>query len=271
MDVNSFIESGSVELYVLGALPADEMRQIDELRLTHPALEQEIQRVQEAMASYATLHAKRPKPQLKEKIAQQLTFNEEPAQERIHKIEPVAKEEGKQIILPIFRAAAAVALIIIAGLSYSTYHFYNKSKETENQLLAMQNEKSVLANQVMLLDKQSEEVKTQLAIVSNPANKQVLLNGTTVSAESKAFIYWNPADGTTYLNTGNLPQIAANEQYQLWAIVEGKPVDLGVVTKDNAFQKMKEVKTPQAFAITLEPLGGKPSPTLEKMYVLGNV
>lgn len=259
---------------MLGALPADEARQIDELRLKHPELEQEIQRVQEAMASYATLHAKRPKAELKEKIAQQLTFNQEqPREEKVHRIEPVAKqqEEGKQIILPIFRAAAAVALIIIAGLSYSTFHFYNKSKETESQLLAMQTEKSVLANQVMLLDKESEKVKTQLAVVSNPANKQVPLNGTAVSADSKAFIYWNPADGSTYINTGNLPQIAANEQYQLWAIVEGKPVDLGVVTKDNAFQKMKEVKTPQAFAITLEPLGGKPSPTLEKMYVLGNV
>lgn len=77
--------------------------------------------------------------------------------------------------------------------------------------------------------------------------------------------------GTTYINSSLLPQAAADKQYQLWAIVDGKPVDLGVINKDSTFSTMKQVQNAQAFAITLEPLGGRPAPTMDKMYVLGNV
>jgi anti-sigma-K factor RskA len=76
------------------------------------------------------------------------------------------------------------------------------------------------------------------------------------------------------LKVNNLPQPAADEQYQLWTIVDGSPVDMGVI--DNNFQEkllaMKAVKgSPAAFAITLEKAGGSPTPTLEEMYVMGEV
>ena len=34
---------------------------------------------------------------------------------------------------------------------------------------------------------------------------------------------------------------------------------------------MKQIQGATAFAITLEPLGGKPAPTMDAMYVLGGV
>ncbi len=46
---------------------------------------------------------------------------------------------------------------------------------------------------------------------------------------------------------------------------------MGVLNKDCSIVEMKNVQNASALAITLEPLGGKPSPTLEKMYVMGSV
>jgi anti-sigma-K factor RskA len=259
VDIRELIESGSLELYVLGALPAEEMRQIDTLRTQDPQVEAEIQKILEATASYGALHARRPKADLKEKIAQKLNIPEE-------------KANTVMVVIPSFyRYAVAASVLLIMGLSYTTYHFYSKYNESYSALLAMQNEKSVLANQVNLLNTEAQNIKNQLAVVDNPLNKQILLNGLPISPDAKALVYWNQQSGSTYINTSLLPQIAANEQYQLWAIVDGKPVDMGVLDKTGTFQKMKDVKTPVAFAITVEPLGGKPSPTLEKMYVLGNV
>jgi anti-sigma-K factor RskA len=61
----------------------------------------------------------------------------------------------------------------------------------------------------------------------------------------------------------------------LWAMVNGKPVDLGVFDAQNQPKKlllaMKEVGDAQAFAVTLEKRGGSASPTMEKMVVLGAV
>jgi anti-sigma-K factor RskA len=68
-----------------------------------------------------------------------------------------------------------------------------------------------------------------------------------------------------------MPQLPNDQQYQLWALIDGKPNDLGVfdATNDRLILKMKDTKRAQAFAITIEKRGGSPSPTLEKMQAMG--
>ena len=72
----------------------------------------------------------------------------------------------------------------------------------------------------------------------------------------------------------SLPTPAQGKQYQLWAIQDGKPVDLGMlpsVATNDTLLKMKTIENPQAFAITLEQEGGVPSPTMSEMYVMGGI
>jgi anti-sigma-K factor RskA len=60
----------------------------------------------------------------------------------------------------------------------------------------------------------------------------------------------------------------------LWALVDGKPVDLGVFDADDTLiglKAMKSIGVLQTFAVTLEPRGGSVAPTLEKLMVLGNI
>ena len=69
----------------------------------------------------------------------------------------------------------------------------------------------------------------------------------------------------------NLPANDQAHQYQLWAIVAGKPVDLGVFDKttDSSDMKiMKSIASAQAFAVTLEPRGGSVNPTMNQMMVI---
>ena len=76
------------------------------------------------------------------------------------------------------------------------------------------------------------------------------------------------------IDVQSLPAAPQGKQYQLWSIVDGKPLDIGMI--DNAFTgkvlKMKNTKAGSAaFAITLEKEGGNPTPTMEEMYVMGKV
>lgn len=72
---------------------------------------------------------------------------------------------------------------------------------------------------------------------------------------------------------GELDPAPANETYQLWLVpANGKPISAGVFTpgadKSNHFMmKMPGGVTPAAFAVTLEPAGGKPQPTGPKVLV----
>jgi len=65
--------------------------------------------------------------------------------------------------------------------------------------------------------------------------------------------------------------LPSDKQYQLWAIVGGQPVDLGVYQTGAAMQKMKNIEGAQMFAITIEKAGGSATPTLDQMIVAGPV
>ena len=72
----------------------------------------------------------------------------------------------------------------------------------------------------------------------------------------------------------NMPSNDQEHQYQLWAMVDGKPVDLGVFdsgTDSTGMKKMKSVKDTQAFAVTLEPRGGSVDPTMDQMMAIGSI
>lgn len=269
MDIRAIIESGELELYVMDRLPAAETAQIDKLRMAHSELNEEIRRIEDTLIAFATAQAIRPSANLKNKIAAQLNFADEPAQTSTSTTAPETKVITMVPNTYRFMAAASVALII--GLGASTFYYYSKYNEANSNLLAMRTEQNVLANQVKYQQEQSEAMQQQLAVVSDPTNKAVVLKGLPIAPNAQAVVYWNNETGKAYINSTNLPALAANEQYQLWAIVDGKPVDMGVVDKDSVFNIAKDVKGAVAFAITVEPLGGKATPTLEKMYVLGNV
>ncbi len=83
---------------------------------------------------------------------------------------------------------------------------------------------------------------------------------------------WNVNTKEVYVADVSLPEVPSDKQYQLWAIVDGKPVDAGMLSDaKNLAQKMKVFEKAEMFAITLEKKGGSPTPTMEAMYVAGKV
>lgn len=265
MDATQLIESGSLELYVMGALPAEEMRQIDELRKHNKEVNLEIFRIENALEEFAFAQARKPKPELKEEIAQRIGLGVELDLEQ---------EDIKSIIVhlrPLLRFAAVASVAVITVLAGTSTYFYYKFNSANTQLANLRQQQTVLAEQTRLVSAENEAIKGQLAVISNPANQQIVLKGQAIAPTATAVVYWNKTTGSAYINCNGLPATADNQQYQLWAIVNGTPVDMGVLDKNCSIAQMKTITGAVAFAITLEPLGGRPTPTLEKMYVLGNV
>jgi anti-sigma-K factor RskA len=98
-----------------------------------------------------------------------------------------------------------------------------------------------------------------------------------ISPSSFATVYWDTTSKDVYLLVNNLPVPAGDQQYQLWALLDGKPIDVGMIDNESfigqkkLLLRMKNVSGAQAFAITLEKKGGSEKPTMENMYVLGNL
>ena len=114
-----------------------------------------------------------------------------------------------------------------------------------------------------------------VSMMQNPLMTVVKLPGAPKSPapSSLATVYWDTQSKDVYLLINKLPAPVSDKQYQLWAIVDGKPVDAGVfdMAEGISFVKLKTIPKAEAFAITLEKKGGSVTPDMDAMYVLGKV
>jgi len=120
---------------------------------------------------------------------------------------------------------------------------------------------------------QLSEMKGDAQLIQSPTVKMAAMQGTPNAPAAYATVYWDTTTKDVYMLVNNMPQPASDKQYQLWALINNKPVDLGVfdVKQEKLLVKMKNVQNAQAFAVTLEPRGGSPAPTMSPMYVVGKL
>ncbi|MDQ1391403.1 MAG: hypothetical protein QOF30_380 [Acidimicrobiaceae bacterium] len=64
------------------------------------------------------------------------------------------------------------------------------------------------------------------------------------------------ADGTTYLGPGNLDKLPADETYQMWGVVDGARVSLGVIGNIPTYHAFTTPAVANVLAVTVEPRGG---------------
>jgi anti-sigma-K factor RskA len=174
------------------------------------------------------------------------------------------------------RYVAAASVVLLIGSAILNFYFFNKYREYSSrydQLLAQQTELVKNNNNLQTSLNSSEHM---VAMLSNPNMKMIKMAGNEVPSQgspdssSMAMIYWDTTSKDVYLMVHHLPQPTTDKQYQLWAIVNGQPVDAGVfdLSQSNAMMKMKNIPEAQLFAVTLEQKGGSPTPK-GPMYVLG--
>ncbi len=150
-------------------------------------------------------------------------------------------------------------------------HLYNKYKKAASDYSSLLGERSLMLAENKVYKAKLISLDSSIQLMSDPAVVKIAMSGVPGREINKATLFWNTSSKNVYLVTSNLPPAPAGKQYQLWALVDGKPVDAGVLQDCDGLCQLKPVEKAQAFAITLERAGGSPAPTLEQMYVIGNV
>ena len=265
MNTSEYIASGILEAYVLGSVTPQEKQEVECLSKIYPEIKTELTAIEETMETYAKMHEVKPSAQLKSKIFAQMNFDEE-VEESSSPLESNKEEviEREVRVIPMWSKVAVAASIVFGLLFGWTYQNSQKiSKELAETKVQMDGEvsKKAMAESVLALYKDNKNVPMEL-------------KGVEKSPESKVMAFWNKETEEMKLMVENLPAAPKGKQYQVWGIVDGKPVDMGMIDL-NFENKILAMKVPKgniaAFAITLEKQGGSPTPTLEEMYVIGNV
>ena len=258
MNIQDYISSGIIESYILGELSDAERAEVIAMSDTHPEVKAEIEAVEIALMNAAS---KTPPTHLKQNILSKIDIKE---------TKVVSLETQKTSY--VWLAAASVALLIGSGI-YNII-LMNKVQNIESQFTASNSEKEKYVKDFETQSASYKMMAEQMAILMQPENKKVMLKGMDIAPNALATIYWNQKNQDVYINVNTLPTPSDDKQYQLWAIVDGKPVDIGMLDMNPdlpPLHKMKTIAGAQAFAVTLEKKGGSPSPTMEAMYLMGNV
>ncbi|MEP7170641.1 MAG: anti-sigma factor [Bacteroidota bacterium] len=270
MDIKEYIESGILETYVMGHASEQEQREVQQYAAAFPEIRRELSAIEETLGKYAAQHQKTPPPELKEKIMSRISPQQNHREAKIIDIstaKQIEKESGSGFS---FGIAAAITLLIISAAG--NYILYNKWQKAYSEVIALNNEKTILAQQLQVEKTNYDLMNRDMAILKQPFNKVVAMKGLEVSPSSLATVYWNEKTKEVFLNVNSLPAPPVGKQYQLWALMDGKPIDAGMLDLNDTagIHKMKTIESAQAFAVTLEKTGGGPKPE-GAMYVMGNI
>ena len=279
MNVQEYISSGAIEACVMRLADEQDWLELEQMSALYPevkAYKEEFEKQQEQMHLAVALI---PPTALKQRIFDGLPFekNNTPAETPVIAM-PEKGSNSKPQVVPMvptpkpmkwLQRAIAACVILLMGSIILNFYFYSQSvsyRKEYTTLLVQQN--SIMAR--------NKAMEASFNTLKNPDLKPVVMDGSAAKKPGvMATIYWDKNTKDVYLMVNSLPKAAPEKQYQLWAIVNGKPVDAGMVqesdTSGNMLLKMHNMPEAEAFAITLEKKGGSPTPTMDAMYVFGKV
>lgn len=266
MNINEYISSGILEAYALGELSAGEMAGVERNLAAYPELKAELNRIEETQENFLMHAAVRPSASVKENLLAKVSGVETVQRGRVVQMTP-----DKTTSFWKFAAAASITIAVVA--SYLAFNYHAKWKNTQSDLATLIAQNQQVAQDYNQVNQRLDRLENDLQVMDNPKFQRVVMTGTPNAPEAMASVYWNENTREVYLSIQNMKELARENQYQLWAIIDGKPVDAGVFDGNFAgLHKMKDIAQGAVlFAVTVEPRGGKPSPTMETMQVKGEV
>lgn len=276
MDINEYITSGIIEQYVLGSVSPQERQEVECMAKIYPEINTHLSDLQGSIEKMVTQVAQPAPIEVKNRIMAEIAKTPQDAAEpptaKVISMSPSGKSDSSGSNRMRYVAAAClVGFTLAAGMAL---YQSNRKAALKNQMANSQKELIQAQEKIVSMEESMLYNSEQLAFIAEKETQKINLAGTKGYELSEASVYWNPKNQKVMLDHGQLASLPEGKQYQLWAIADGVPVDMGMIDKGKINRRLAEMKTTgkaQAFAITIEPKGGSKSPTMEAMVVLGEV
>ncbi|MBC8144499.1 MAG: anti-sigma factor, partial [bacterium] len=239
---------------------------------------QEIREIRAALSQLDHAHQRAPRAELRASIMDAIESDAVAVSKR--STSEAALRPGSVHPLPESKRASSMrypmaASWVIVALSVGAATYFGmkwRSASIEVDELRQENER--MASDLGVIAARAQNTQRTLAVVRSPESRVVTMNGTAHAPHAHAVVFWNPKSHELHLAANSLPQPPRGKQYQLWAIKGEAKIDAGMFSADGSadqLQRLKDIADADAFAVTLEPEGGSPTPSLDAMYALGKL
>ena len=132
--------------------------------------------------------------------------------------------------------AASAAAILFATTSFM---LYQKNMQLNNENNVVVEEIYDLRSDIETNNSKLDELSRELLKLNNPDAKKYVINGNERAKNLKTVAYINPIEKTSMIDVITLPQLPEEQHYEIWAEMQDKMVNLGIL--DESDRKLKQI------------------------------
>ena len=243
-----------VEEYALGLLDPAQRAAFEARLAADPALRHELAETTAALTSLAFATPAVPPEELKQRVMARVAAA---APTGDAKVLPFAAPPRRSWTPIWLGAALAASLLLVASLS--------------SRLARARHQGELFQRESIVAQRSLAQRDSLIAQLTDPA-VQLVTMAATGAARPAVKAYLDRRRHTLVLSAASLESPAAGQAYQLWFIVDGKPVPSVTFKPDSTGSALvRNVAVPagevSATAITREPEGGSTAPTTPILFV----
>ncbi len=269
LDHQAFQES--VGLYVLGALPTDEREAFERHLRSCDTCAAEVRSFRSAADAlpYA-LPQVDPPSALRARV---LAAAGHPLSGRA-----AGPDAGRAPAFSIWQSrigwlSAAALLVVSVGVSGYALTLRQRVGGLELQLQDAIARVTRSEQQLATATASAARAEVRLAVITAPDLAQVALAGQPPSPRATGRAFWSRTRGLMFA-ASNLPPLPSNRIYQFWVVTATSAISSGWTFRPDEsgraaelFATAPDIPPPVAMAVTIEPEGGVPAPTGDKVLV----
>lgn len=263
MTIKEIRESGMLEQNVLGCLSEQDVRTVEGYLIQYPELQYDYLEIQLAIQAYAKSKGVVPRRNLEAEIKALILA--EGGQIKVgEKQKSTSTKKKTKSSQSLFVSGKRVFLFLLGAITmFSTWSAFEKDthykelQQSYNSIKTDCNNKQARQNAIINIYKQ----------INNPSSKTMNFIPTDVYPETNLLFHFNPVEKQNYIQIKNLPGIASNQAFQLWALKDGvDPIPLTVFKQGNDFLVPVDFEQGTGtYAITIEDENGATLPTLTRL------
>ncbi len=251
--LQSFLKSDLLDKYILGTADASEILEVEHFISKYPEAHDEYIRLQDNLEILAKSNAVEAPQFILDSIHKAIEKEETKKETPVISLTQTRVKRKKTWYR--YSIAASIVAFIFASAAFLLYQ-QNILLQQENQVVV--DELFDLRNDIENNNEKLDNLMRQFMKLNNPETEKYVLRGNDRAKDLKTVAYINAVDKTSMIDVVSLPQLPEDQTYQIWAELQGKMVNLGILdASDRKLKPIPYMEDALGLSITIESKEGQ--------------